>query len=31
MKNIIIYTHMPEFNFTHGGTVVQYELAKILE
>ncbi len=22
---------MPEFNFTHGGTVVQYELAKILE
>ena len=31
MKNILIYTHMPKFNFNDGGTVVQYELAKILE
>jgi hypothetical protein len=31
MKNILIYTHMPKFNFADGGTVVQYELAKILE
>ena len=31
MKNIIIYTHMPQFNFNDGGTVVQYYLAQILE
>ena len=31
MKNIIIYTHMPEFSFKDGGTVVQYLLAKTLE
>jgi len=31
MKNILIYTHMPQFCFEDGGTVVQYLLAKILE
>jgi hypothetical protein len=31
MKNIIIYTHMPEFSFIDGGTVVQYLLAKTLQ
>lgn len=31
MKNILIYTHMPKFSFTDGGTVVQYLLAKTLE
>ena len=31
MKNIIIYTHMPNFSFVDGGTVVQYYLAKLLE
>jgi len=31
MKNIIIYTHMNNFNFRDGGTVVQYLLAKTLE
>ena len=30
-KNILIYTHMSEFNINDGGTVVQYYLAKILE
>ena len=30
-KNILIYTHMEEFNINDGGTVVQYYLAKILE
>jgi len=30
MKNVIIYTHMPEFRLSDGGTVVQYYLAKIL-
>lgn len=30
-KNIIIYTHMDEFNINDGGTVVQYYLAQILE
>jgi hypothetical protein len=30
MKNIIIYTHMPEFSFNDGGTVVEYLLAKKL-
>ncbi len=29
-KNILIYTHMPRFNFKDGGTVVQYNLARIL-
>jgi hypothetical protein len=29
MKNIIIYPHLP-FNFSDGGTTVQYELGKIL-
>jgi hypothetical protein len=29
-KNILIYTHMPEFSFIDGGTVVQYLLGKIL-
>jgi hypothetical protein len=31
MVNTIIYTHMPNFSFTDGGTVVQYLLAKRLE
>jgi hypothetical protein len=31
MKNIIVYTHMPNFEFTNGGTVVEYLLAKTLE
>ena len=31
MKNILIYTHMPKFSFTDGGTVVQFLLAKTLE
>ena len=31
MKNIIIYTHMPEFSFKDGGTVVQYLLGKVLK
>ena len=31
MKNIIVYTHMPNFEFTDGGTVVEYLLAKTLE
>ena len=31
MKNILIYTHMPNFCFIDGGTVVQYYLAKTLE
>lgn len=31
MKNIIIYTHMNNFDFKAGGTVVQYLLAKTLE
>ena len=31
MKNIIIYTHMPDFSFIDGGTVVQYLLAKTLQ
>lgn len=31
MKNIIIYTHMPQFSFKDGGTVVEYLLAKTLE
>ena len=31
MKNILIYTHMPNFSFIDGGTVVQYYLAKTLE
>lgn len=30
-KNIIIYSHMPEFSFKEGTTVVQYVLADILE
>jgi hypothetical protein len=30
-KNIIIYTHMPQFSFVDGGTIVQYELARILK
>jgi hypothetical protein len=30
-KNLIIYTHMEDFNINDGGTVVQYYLAKILE
>jgi hypothetical protein len=30
-KNIIIYTHMDEFNINDGGTVVQYYLAQVLE
>lgn len=29
--NILIYTHMPKFDFKDGGTVVQYYLAQILE
>lgn len=31
MKNIIIYTHMHNFSFIDGGTVVQYNLAKLLD
>jgi hypothetical protein len=31
MKNILVYTHMPHFDFKDGGTVVQYLLAKTLE
>lgn len=31
MKNIIIYTHMENFSFTDGGTLVQYLLANCLE
>jgi hypothetical protein len=31
MKNIVIYTHMPKFEFNNGGTVVEYLLAKNLE
>jgi hypothetical protein len=31
MKNIVIYTHMPNFEFNNGGTVVEYLLAKTLE
>jgi hypothetical protein len=30
MKNIIIYSHMGNFSFVDGGTVVQYNLAKII-
>ena len=30
-KNIIIYTHMPHFDFKDGGTVAQYNLARILD
>ena len=30
-KNILIYTHMHEFSFVDGGTVAQYNLARILE
>ena len=29
-KNILIYTHMENFSFNDGGTVVQYLLANIL-
>ena len=31
VKNILIYTHMSNFSFEDGGTVVQYYLAQILE
>ena len=31
MKNIIIYSHMGNFSFVDGGTIVQYNLAKLLE
>ena len=31
MKNIIIHSHMNIFNYTDGGTMVQYKLASILE
>ena len=31
MKNIIIYTHMSDFSFKDGGTVVQYLLGKVLK
>jgi len=31
VKPIIIYTHMPQFDFKDGGTVVQYLLAKTLD
>ena len=31
MKNIIIYTHMQNFSFVDGGTVVEYYLAKLLD
>ena len=30
-KNVLIYTHMPQFSFTDGGTVAQYNLAKLLD
>jgi hypothetical protein len=30
-KNILIYTHMPNFSFEDGGTVVQYNLGKLLD
>jgi len=30
-KNILIYTHMSHFDIKDGGTVVQYEVARILE
>ncbi len=30
-KNILIYLHVPEFNFSNGGVVVQYYLASILD
>jgi hypothetical protein len=30
-KNILIYTHMREFSFVDGGTVAQYNLARILD
>ena len=30
-KNIIIYTHMPLFSMVDGGTLVQYNLGKILD
>jgi hypothetical protein len=30
-KNILIYTHMPQFSFIDGGTLCQYNLAKILD
>lgn len=31
MKNIIIYTHMPNFSLIDGGTLVEYYLAKLLD
>jgi hypothetical protein len=31
VKNILIYTHVSNFSFEDGGTVVQYYLAQILE
>ena len=31
MKNVLIYSHMPFFQYNDGGTVVQFYLAKILE
>ena len=31
MKNILIYAHMPYFQYKDGGTVVQFYLSKILE
>jgi len=31
MKNILVYTHMPYFQYNDGGTVVQYYVSKILE
>jgi hypothetical protein len=31
MKNIIIYTHMQNFSFVNGGTVVEYYLAQLLD
>ena len=31
MKNILICPHMPQFSFTDGGMIVQYEFARILE
>lgn len=30
-KNILIYTHMPKFSFTDGGTLCQYNLARMLD
>ena len=30
-KNILIYTHMPHFDFKDGGTLCQYNLARILD